>query len=305
MMELNEFIETIRNELKSELGNDYSVEVEPILKNNSVMYHGLSIRKENGNLAPAIYLEPYYDIYSNRGTKEARKDIINRIIRLYNEPENLPPCINEVEKLAEYEHARDRIMFKLINTQKNKTLLEQIPNIPYLDLSIVFYLHLDENTNGRYTAMIHNSHKEIWGVSDETLYRQAMENMQKTFPACIKNLLQVIGEFVQISEITSEMENAPQIYILSNQAGMNGAGAILYENVLQEFSERNHCDLIILPSSIHETLLLLADEDTDYQELELQEMVKYINLTEVSAEDRLSDHVYRYNRSIKKLCIAV
>lgn len=305
MMELSEFIETISNELKSELGSDHSVEVEPILKNNSVIYHGLSIRKEESNMAPAIYLEPYYDIYAYHGTDEALNDIISRIIRLYNETENLPPCINEAEKLAEYEHARDRIMYKLINTQKNKTLLEQIPNIPYLDLSIVFYLHLDENTDGRYTAMIHNSHKEMWGVSDETLYHQAMANMQKTFPACIKNLLQVIGEFVHLAEITSEIEIEPQIYILSNRDGINGAGAMLYENVLEEFSEKNHCDLIILPSSVHETLLLLADEDTDYQELELQEMVKYINLTEVSAEDRLSDHVYRYNRRIKKLCIAV
>ena len=117
----------------------------------------------------------------------------------------------------------------------------------------------------------------------------------------MKQVIQELSESLDMEWEEDEDMKTP-FYILSNRCGINGAGALLYEHVLEEFAEMKHCDIIILPSSLHEVLLLLAAADMDFQVL--HQLVSNINLTEVSDEDRLSDHVYLYNYSTKELCIA-
>lgn len=305
MMKLNEFIERIEHEVKERLGNGYSVETHNVPKNNGISYEGLCIRKDENAAVPTIHLEPFYDMYRlGACNDESICDIVNQILILYHDNETLPACVGNTGVLTDYEQVKPRIMYKLINTKANRELLEQVPNMPYLDLSIVFYLFLDEDGDGQYTALIHNSHKDIWGVSTDALYQQARENTQRDFPASIRSMNQVIQELSGCLDIEWEEEEGmkPPFYILSNRCGINGAGALLYEHVLAEFAEMEHSNIIILPSSLHEVLLLPADDDMDFQAL--HELVSNINLTEVPDEDRLSDHVYLYNYDTKKLCIA-
>lgn len=304
-MKLKEFIETIENEVMESLGNGYTVEVHCVPKNNGISYKGLCIRKDGDTAAPTIRLEPFYEMYlSGACGEESMSDIVNHILNLYHDNETLPICAVHVGTLTNYEMVKNRIMYKLINTQANRELLEQVPHIPYLDLSVVFYLFLDEDGDGQYTALIHNGHRDMWCVSTETLYQQARENAQRDFPATIRSMKQVIQELSGcLDENWKEGEDMePPFYILSNSCGINGAGALLYKNVLEEFAERNCCDIIILPSSLHEVLLLPSKDDLDFQEL--HKLVSHVNLTEVPDEDRLSDHVYRYDYTTKELCIA-
>lgn len=304
-MKLNEFVGEVENELRERLGNGYTVETHCVPKNNGVSYKGLCIRNGGDTVVPTIRLEPFYDMYlSGVCGGEAMNDIVNQILKLYHENGAIPACVGNAGVLTDYEQVKTRIMYKLINTQVNIELLTQVPNIPYMDLSIVFYLLLDEDGDGQYTALIHNSHKDVWGVSTETLYQQARENMQRDFPAVIKSMKQVIRELSESLDMEwEEVEDTkPPFYILSNHCGINGAGALLYDNVLEEFAEMKHCDVLVLPSSLHEVLLLPAEGDMDCQEL--QKLVEYVNLTEVPDEDRLSDHVYRYDCGTKELCIA-
>jgi len=91
-----------------------------------------------------------------------------------------------------------------------------------------------------------------------------------------------------------EVENVCPMYMLSNQNKLNGSVCILYQDLLKDFSERLGCDLYILPSSVHEVLILPAQNDTSCQSL--SEMVKEINSSQLSREEILSDHVYYYSR---------
>ena len=61
-------------------------------------------------------------------------------------------------------------------------------------------------------------------------------------------------------------------------------------------------DLIILPSSIHEVLLIPHSNHISYEEL--AETVFTINQEEVPQEDRLSNHIYYYSRSKNHLSVA-
>lgn len=59
--------------------------------------------------------------------------------------------------------------------------------------------------------------------------------------------------------------------------------------------------MIILPSSIHEVLLVVYEEELCMEEL--KEMVRHVNQTEVAKEEILSDNVYIYSRKTDKISI--
>ena len=92
------------------------------------------------------------------------------------------------------------------------------------------------------------------------------------------------------------------LYILSNQNGLSGAACMLYTDILKDFADRMKANLVVLPSSIHEVLLLPDRGDQNYEELCLT--VASINRTEVDPEERLSNNVYLFSRSTGRLRIA-
>ena len=108
-----------------------------------------------------------------------------------------------------------------------------------------------------------------------------------------------MSSFVPDESVDAE---ADEMYILCNKKKAGGAGVLLYDRILENLSSKLESDLYILPSSIHETIIIRADKDKNISDL--QDMVKNINNTVVSTEDILSDKVYHYIRSNKELKIA-
>jgi hypothetical protein len=84
------------------------------------------------------------------------------------------------------------------------------------------------------------------------------------------------------------------MYILSNQEQMYGASALLYSKRIKNLADRLQCDLIILPSSVHEFLLLPDDGENEYTFY--RKMVEDVNTTQVEPEEILSYSLYRYLR---------
>ena len=77
---------------------------------------------------------------------------------------------------------------------------------------------------------------------------------------------------------------------------------MLYRDIIKDFADQEEADVIILPSSIHEVLLLPDDGDISYNEM--SRLVAHINQTEVPKEDRLSNQVYFYSRQNQSLTLA-
>ena len=94
-----------------------------------------------------------------------------------------------------------------------------------------------------------------------------------------------------------EMFDIPEermMYVLSNKTGINGASIILDEEFMENVYKRIGKDFYILPSSIHEVLAVADDGYMDAKDMQM--MVYEINRSQVSVEDRLSDHVYKYTK---------
>ena len=198
--------------------------------------------------------------------------------------------------IADFEQMNEKIMFKLINGEENKELLQDIPHMPYFDLAVVFYLLLRIDERNQVSALIHNEHMEAWRTDVEELYRLASINTPKTLPATLRNMSEVMKEILGLLEGLGldESDETMPLYVLVNQTGLNGAIAVLYPDILKRFSEEKQADLILLPSSLHEMLIVLDDEEMEYEHL--QQMVESINEAEVPRADRLSNNIYRFSQ---------
>lgn len=83
-------------------------------------------------------------------------------------------------------------------------------------------------------------------------------------------------------------------FVLTNNDKFYGAAGILRTDLLRQFAEEQGCDFYILPSSVHE--LILVPDKHDFTKTELRDMVKTVNEEQVAVEERLSDDVYYFSR---------
>lgn len=306
-MEYNQFSLKVQMEVQKQLGKEFDVKVQRVIKNNDTVLQGLVICKQKDHLAPTIYLNAYFEEFK-RGME--MQEIISRILHVYEQNADVSFANGNVEELADFNNLRDKVAYRLIHRESNQELLKEIPYVEFLDLAIVFYLILEESKHGQMTALIYNSHMASWRTTIEELYQLAKKNTPELLPAQIKTMKEVLTGILSENmkeslcniggdddEIIDELlgEDQVPLYILSNKRQMNGACCILYESCLERFAAEQGADLLILPSSIHETLLMPEQEGTSYQEISA--MVNEINQSEVLEEDRLSNQIYRYSRS--------
>ncbi|WP_294150232.1 DUF5688 family protein [uncultured Clostridium sp.] len=297
------FLTTIHSLVQEKLEGRAEVSLRRVLKNNGLLLDGLSISSPSSAFSPTVYLNSYYDEEEEGLSLPV---IAEQILLLYEEENGLPSEL--AQQLKDFEKIRDRIAYKLINAEDNAVLLSEVPHFRYLDLAVVFYIIVSENDDGQMTALIHDEHLSMWNVTREDLSDFAEKNMATLLPCRITPIEDAILA-IDEEELPGGAYELPgeetdifpvDLYVLSNERGINGAACLLYRDVLKNFAEQVGDDLVILPSSIHEVLLAPSKKALSYDEL--NEMIYYINRSEVPMEDRLSDHIYYYSREQNCIC---
>ena len=292
-MHYETFKEQILAALKKELPNA-ALSIEPVMKNNDVTLDGLIIMEEGTNISPTLYLNYYYDVYLEQSDFTAA---LTAILTTYRA--NQPEGSVDVSFFTNYHNITDKIVYKLINYEKNKVLLNDVPHYRYLDLAIVFYCLISTSVTGNATILIRNRHLLFWDISKGALLNTARHNTPKLLKYDLRNMTEIMAELLkQENDLSSSMQKEDTalcpMYVLTNQSKLNGASCILYSHLLEAFSRRLDCDLYILPSSIHEVILIPAKDNTTYGEL--SQMVQDVNHTQVAPDEVLSDHVYYFSR---------
>lgn len=299
MTNLKEFAEEVKSEIAKRLGEGYEFQVMDTLKNNGVAVSQLCIKKRGSQICPSIYLEDFFEKYEE---DQDLKKAADNIISCYKLQENPPDFVQELADDWSYRKWKDKIIAKLISTRDNQELLKDIPSVPYLDMSIVFYLFLGKRDNLRATAMIRNQQMEEWKITTDELYKNTMANMQKKFPPKLYDLNMIMNGFMPEnllcveSPVLPSKDNLARLFLLSNQNDFFGATAILYPGVMKQCREKIGNDFMILPSSTEEVLLfpMTEGEEERPDADELAFLVQSVNEDCVSMEERLSDHAYRY-----------
>lgn len=289
VMEISTFKVKVQKAVREVLGQEYTVELREVQKNNGVLLQGLTIRKGEDNVTPTIYLNSFWEAYEGGVTFA---DIIKKIISIYRE-DGIGRKI-DVSFFRDFEKVKEKICFRLVNREKNRELLEKIPYIPVLDLAICFYYAFDGGGVENGMIPIYRSHLEAWKVTDRELLECAMKNTPALFPYEIIPMQNALEDMIRElpEEMGEEILRKISMVILTNSRKTYGACSILYPGVLEQMAERMGGDFYMIPSSVHEFLLMPREQER--RDEELREMIAEVNRTEVSAEEVLSDHLYLY-----------
>lgn len=299
-MNYEEFCAALQEELFNRLDTDYSVHRERVLKNNGVVLDSLTLLRSGKHCSPVISLEMLYEQFE-KGRSLA--ELCEYMISVTDT--DLPLSVTNLTSLNNFEDFRDCIVWRLISRDKNEELLKTVPWIPYLDLAIIFSLMIQSEGETQISSIITSAVSASWHMTAEDLFTLASENTPRIFPANFCRLEDVIEEyFPGAADFVPEDCPVPTLYVLTNDFAHNGAACVLYPDKLKDLADRFGSDLLILPSSIHE-VLIVADSETftehDYQVF--RNTIKNVNCESVPPEDFLSDHLYRYCRETDRLQI--
>ena len=307
MLAYEDFLISVKEEVMTYLGDEYQIEQKQVLKNNGIMLDGLLIRKNNQMVSPSIYLNHYYEQYN-----EGRDfhEIVEEILESYeaSQEESIQIGLN---LKFEFEQMKSKITYRIVNYEKNKHLLKKVPHLRILDLAVTFHCIVRNDEDGIGTVRVSLEHQQNWEISVKTLWELASSNTKRLFPAVIRPMEEIVSDLLQQNCLDREDElkelsspNPSNMYVLTNNRGINGATCLLYPGVLEDFATKLDCDFYILPSSIHEVILVpkVKTDTMDFLDAKqrLEGMVREINETQVAVEEVLSDTVYEY--SVVKEC---
>ncbi len=295
-MNFHEFTHTVRDYVAVRFDTEYTVTLQTVQKNNGVMYEGLMIMCPGRNMSPMIYLNPYYHRYLNG---MSISEVCEDICHVYHT--RLPSSNPDVSFFFDYAQVRTRIVPKLIHYEKNRELLTDTPHIRYLDLVIVFLCLLENDSFA--TILIKNHHIGYWKTSTEDLYRASLCNAPLLLPAQLTGLRELLAECDPQYAQTDIPDAERTMYVLSNRYRINGAAVILYEHVLSDIAARFHSDLIVLPSSIHEVILVPLSAKAPKGLECFRTMVREVNETQVSDDEILSDQAYYFHADTQELTV--
>lgn len=194
-----------------------------------------------------------------------------------------------------FKWVKNWICFQLVNPKNYSEILEQIPWFPFLDLAIIFRMQLDESEQTRISCIVSKRYLEYWKITPRQLAEFAFKNTLRLYPPHLETLNEVVAQFLDdVPKIEDD-----QGYVLTNEKQSMGASVILYPGVLKQFADKIQDDFYIIPSSIHDTILIPKRMNVVAEEL--NQMIEDVNRTCVIPSERLADHAYLFCRKEGKI----
>lgn len=306
MMNYEIFKEVVAEKFKSYLPSQYqdmTLRVESVNKVNKKL-DGMTLLDEKAekNISPTIYINDMYEHYlQTENLQEVLQKAAETMERAFTEA----PVVGNLD----FDSAKDNIVFQVINTMQNQDMLQDMPHREFQDLSIIYRWVVKIDEQGVQSAVVRNNMAKQMGMTEEQLFKAAVENTRRIFPPTVKSMNDVMKEMFiadgmpaeMVEVMIGEIPEDKMMWIISNERGVNGAGSMLYEENLHKLAMKLETDLYILPSSVHECIAVSADMGDPY---ELAEMVNEINMGQVALEERLSNQVYHYDKDARRLTLA-
>ncbi len=208
-----------------------------------------------------------------------------------------------------FNKVKDYIVYKVVNHDSNIGLLAGVPHVNYLDLAIIFYRIMPETVDleEKEVVLIGNEVLFLWDVTVEDLMNAAGANTSRILGVKIRGILSTIAEYldeVSLYEIAEEEDNYIPLYVVSNKYSYNGASVILYKDLLKAIAAKLKSDIYIIPSSIHEIIVVKSIKGCEIDTDGLKELIAHINDTSLPEAEVLSNSLYFYSRDTNVLSIA-
>lgn len=295
------FLEVMVMKVKENLPEDWEnaeISIRTVEKINH-QRSGIHFDRPDKRCNPTVYMEEFYEKYQQGADLD---ELMDEIYFALEETEMQSFEAVSSELLINND---DNILFELVNTKSNESLLKERPHREFQDLSIIYYWIVSKDQHDIATVPVTNSICELIGMTEERLYKLAKENMKQMFPPIVKPMAQVMGELVSgipgAQMDFSALEEECPLYVFSNDVRNLGAVVMLYPEVIHEVAEEIGEDLYLLPSSRHE--IIGIPKGTKALE-ELVDMVSEVNTELLNIEEILSFQVYQYDRAAREVTMA-
>lgn len=294
-----DFICLMQTQTQEKLGEGMQVRLHTVTKNNAVQLDALSISELGGKIAPTVYLNEYYQAYLDG---QSVPELAESVVGIYQKCR--PQIDIDPDFYTDFDRVKDRLVCRLVNWEKNRELLKQMPSRPFLDLAAVVYYSFEDERMGLGSISVYESHREQWGISAEELFELARENTLRLQPTEFLSMEGMISKFrekgmdISVPECGEE-DGVQPMYVLTNRNNYFGAAMLLFDTVLQDIAEQLDDDFWVLPSSVHECIVVPAALGMNC--VQLRDMVREVNRREVAPEDFLSDEIYFYQEKIHRL----
>lgn len=256
-------------------------------------------------MSPAVGIKYYYEKYREKeNIQSILRELAGSIVELHD-------IKKEVEDIVDLDNVQHNILYAVVNTEANREFLENAPHRQLQDLSVVYRIRLGNDEYGKEISMkINNDIMNQMELTEQNLFDLASENTNRIYPAKAVSMEEQIREILQRQGMDNEtidvlvdarMLRESPLWVVKNDAPVGGAAIIANTDVFDELSQKIGDDLYIIPSSVHEVLVMPAGQN---DALKLADMVLDINRTETLLADRLSNQIYKYDKENKEITMA-
>ena len=302
------FAESVAKEIKMYLPPEYeSVECHVVeqRKNNDVPMVGICFRMPGESISPLIYVEPFYNEI-RRGSPIS--EIMEKIAETAMNSREISGEMAEI-CIDDYASVKDHLKPALINTKANRKMLLEMPHMEMEDLSAIIRVEVPMPGDETGSIKVTNEILKGWNVDHKEVFDIAVKNMEKKASLVLMDMESIMSEIVSgtpanenLLDHPGEVNRSPHetMYVLSNICRIDGASAILSPDVKKKIGEKFPEGVYILPSSVHEVLIIPKENAPSPKEL--GEMVRAVNRAEVAREEVLSDRIYEYDKEHGKIC---
>ena len=286
-----EFAEDIKEKLSQRGYGDVMTSFHDIEKTNQ-NYEAISVVQAGSNIGVNFNIENAFASYEHTGDYEGVLASATGVI--VGGLDQIPAV--DVNVLMNYEVMKEKLSVEVISADANEELLAKVPHDRIEDLAVVYRFIMESNEDGRASILVNNDLIERMGVTHEQLRADALENSPEIRPVVIQSMNEVMKEMMgpEAYEMFGIPDDTEEMMFIATVPDKNsGAGVLAYQDFMDQAAEKIGGDFYVIPSSIHE--ILLVPDNGEVQAEGLKEMVQEVNATEVSPEEKLSDNVYHYD----------
>ena len=290
------FVEDLRDKLY-ESGAEVNISVHTVNKLNE-SYEAITVTPEGSNIGVNIGIDKFYEALDNGRSYD---EVVDKAVEVINNGINQRPDF-DINSLSDYSQMKSKLAMEVVSAETNAEMLATVPHQNIEDMAVVYRFVLNSDDEGRASILVTNQLLDSMGVTPEQLHADAMENAPVIKPVEIKGMSEVMAEMMGIeqAEMMGIFPVAPedeQMYVATVPDKVHGAGVLAYQDFMEKAAERAGGDFFILPSSIHEILIVPDNGKMGLKDLEA--MVRDVNATQVAPADKLTDSVYHYDSKEK------
>ncbi len=264
---------------------DYAISWHTAHKNN-ISRRGLTISEQGKEAGITVYLDQYYQEYLQG---KALSKICGELVSLYREKQPLDITASE---LTDYGKMKGKLRIRLAGREQNAAYLEEGPYQIHPVGAEVVYAELARTEEGTLGMRVTHQILKQWGIPEQELFETALENCQKEEGVRFGTIMSEVEEITGMEMPEDDPIDKSGLYVLSNQSRNYGAVVLLYPGVLEEVYRKMEGDFYILPSSVHEVLIL--SKEAEFTPAELKRIVMEVNREQVAPEERLGNDVYEF-----------